>query len=356
MISGEPRARTVPIIIGCDTDPDRESLVGPLPKGRLQWRGMLEGIPALKASVASLRDDAGNAPAFTWLLRADEQVRAHHGSAAWPFEEHREHFEILRATGDELGWHPHFWRHDAALGAWYQEIEDVPWQTQMLEDAHAALARAGLAPTSVRMGWDYHNNATLATLDRLGVKVDFSALPGMRTLHGTPPRRSENLFDWSAAPDRPYRPSRADYQRRARGGEAALGILELPMFVAHDRGWGLAAGAQLARKTRSVAPLWDALRRPSYVINVTARPSLFSPLVAGLQRVLRTPGRTDPVFAAYFHPDELLANRTSLYALPHVRDNLAALVAGIRAEGARAIFQTAGAFAAGWSDTRSTDP
>lgn len=355
MTSGEPRPRTIPIIIGCDTDPDRESLVGPLPAGQLQWRGMLEGIPALKASVQSLHDDAGRSPAFTWLLRADEQVRAHYGSAAWVLQSHRAFFESLKASGDELGWHPHFWRHDPTANAWYQEIEDVPWQVQMLADSHAALGRAGLAPASVRMGWDYHNPETLAKLDRLGVRVDFSALPGMRTFHGAPPRRSENLYDWFAAPDRPYHPAARDHQRRARSGEAALGMLEVPMFVAHGRGWGLVAGAQLARKTRRLAPLWDAVRRPSYVINVTARPSLFAPLVTALRDALRTPGRTEPVFATYFHPDELLPNRTSLYALPHVRENLAALLAAIRAEGARAIFLSAGAFASGWSDQRSPD-
>jgi hypothetical protein len=254
-------------------------------------------------------------------------------------------FDALRRSGDEIGWHPHFWRRENPGSAWYQETEDVPWQRRMLEEAHAALERAGLRPLSVRMGWDYHNDETLATLARLGVRIDFSALPGMRTFHGTAPRRSENLFDWHRAPDRPYHPSTRDYQRRARDGEASHALVELPTFVSRSRPWGLVAGAQLARKTRRARALWDALRRPSYFINVTARPALFAPMVSGLRRALRASGRTAPVFATYFHPDELLPNRTSLYALSHVRENLGALLGAIRREGARAIFLTAGEFA-----------
>lgn len=347
MTSGE--LPVVPIVIGCDTDPDRAAFVSQLPTGKLSWRGMLEGIPALKQRVRGLVDDAGRAPVFTWHLRADEQIRTMHGSYAWVVEAHGEFLESLRSSGDELGWHPHFWRHDPSLGRWYQEILDEEWQLQMLREAHAALGAAGFKPRSVRMGWDYHSAETLLELSRLGVRTDLSALPGMRTLHGVPPRRSENLYDWFEAPERPYHPSSQNHQRRARGREATLSILELPIFVAHNRLWGLAAGAQLARKTRRSGPLMDALRRPSYFINITARPQLFQPMVRALRHALRHQGhdeplatgeRTAPVFATYFHPDELLTDRRTSYGGRHLAANLRALLAAVRAAGARPLFMT----------------
>lgn len=353
--------RVVSIVIGCDTDPDREAFVGAIPRNTLQWRGMLEGIPALKESVRALRDDAGRAPAFTWLVRADEQVRAMQGSYAWVVEQHRAWLDELRASGDEIGWHPHFWRLASVAdaggqgqGSWYQEIEDVAWQLEMLEATHATLGRAGFAPRSVRMGWDYHNNETLSALARLGVRIDFSALPGMRTIHGVPPRRSENLYDWHRTPDHAYHPSPVDYQRAREGREEALDLIELPIAVARSRTWGLVAGAQLARKTRRLGPLLDALRRPSYCISLTARPALFMPLVDALRDTLRSRRRIAPTFATYFHPDELLPNRT-IYALEHVRDNLRSLLTVIHGEGARAGFTTASEFAARSTVVRLTE-
>lgn len=337
----------MPIVIGCDTDPDRESLLGPLPADRLHWRGMLDGIPALKASVAALRDAEGAPPRFTWLLRADDQVRTLHGSYAWTLEANRAFCDALAASGDELGWHPHFWRYDAAARRWHQDVEDAAWQLAMLRDAHAALRGAGLSPSSVRMGWTYHTAATMRTLGELDVRVDFSALPGLRTIHGTPSRRSENLYDWFNAPAVTYRPARTDHQRAGQGAEAA-GPLELPTFVARSAFWGLLAGAQLARKTRRIAPLADAVRRPRYIANLTAAPGLFAPLIRAVERAARRArdgAAPAPAFATYFHPDELLPNRSRMYALGHVAANLAALLAGIRAAGAEGVFCTATGFA-----------
>jgi hypothetical protein len=349
MTSGE-RARspvTVPVVIGCDTDPDREALVGPLPANRLQWRGMLEGIPALKAAVAPLRDAEGTPPRFTWLLRADEQVRALEGSYAWSLEANRPFVSGLVADGDEIGWHPHFWRFDDTLGRWHQDVEDFGWQIAMLREANAALRQAGLAPTSVRMGWTYHTNDTMRTLAELGVRIDFSALPGLRTFASAPPTRSENLYDWFDAPAETYHPSRTDCRRAGQGSEASA-ILELPTFVAHQRGWGLLAGAQLARKTRRLGPLADALRRPRYVANLTAAPALFAPLVRALTRAVRRAAAGmshPPAFATYFHPDELLPTGSRMYAPEHVAPNLRALLDAVHTAGGNAIFCTASGFA-----------
>ena len=341
--------RTVQVVIGCDTDPDRESLVGSLPADRLSWRGVTEGIPALKAAVADLRDSRGHAPVFTWLIRADEQIQTLCGDYAWALDAHADLLRGLVASGDELGWHPHFWRRDAATRLWYQEVEDVSWQLQMLHSAHAALSAKVPTPLqSVRMGWNYHTRETLTALDALGIVVDFSALPGLRTYVGVPPRRSENLFDWHDAPRRPYHPSVADHQREAKAGEGSLRLLELPVFVASSAAWGLVGGVQLARKTRRLSPIADALRRPTYWINLTAKPRLFSPLVRALRAELGRPSVEPVVFATYFHPDELVKNHSQLYDLPSARENIGAILDACAAVGARVEFRQAAEVAQSW--------
>lgn len=348
----------VPIVIGCDTDPDREGFVGPLPSDRLVWRGMLEGIPALKGAVTDLRDDAGVAPRFTWLIRADEQMQQLHGSYAWCLETHAAFFADLVASGDALGWHPHFWRFDAALGRWYQDVEDSNWQVGMLRAAHEALQRAGLTPPSVRMGWTYHSAATFTTLDALGVRLEFSPFPGLRSYRGAPRRRDENQFDWHRTPTLSFHASPADPRVAAREGETAFRMLTLPCWVSTSRLWGFVAGVQMSRKTGQPGLTWDAIRRPSYVINLTARPRLFAPLVEGLRRAIaaaRAGRRPAPAFATYFHPDELIPNRSAMYALDHVRENLVALLDCIRESGASPRFVTADHYVDRWgADVRAT--
>lgn len=321
--------RTVYVVIGCDADPDRRGFLDgvPPPSEGLSWRGVTDGIPAVKSLLHSVTDSTGREPVITWLMRADEQVRRLQGDYAWFVRTHPPLLRSLQESGDELGWHPHFWRRDAEDGPWYQEFEDVDWQVEMLHQAHRDLVTCFPGPLkSVRMGWAYLNNRTCRALEDLGIAVEFSAIPGFRTLTGRAPARSENLFDWHSSPRAPFRPSRADYRRPAQGSESSSRLLEAPSFVSTSLLWGLVGGLQLARKTRDVAQLWQSVRRPTYCINVTARPALFAPLAAQLRKVLRRPERGPLVFVTQFHADELLPNRSPLYNLESVRTNLEALV------------------------------
>jgi hypothetical protein len=359
MTSGKAAGElVVPIVIGCDTDPDREGFVGTLPTDTLVWNGMLQGIPAVKQEVADLRDDAGSAPRFTWLVRSDEQVRDLMGSFAWCLETHGDFLNGLVASGDALGWHPHFWRLDRSSGRWYQDVEDSAWQVAMLQQAHAALVAAGLTPASVRMGWTYHTHQTFNTLDDLGVRLEFSPFPGLRSYRRAPLTRSENQFDWHNTPAESFFASRRDPRVPARAGDAACRMLTLPCWVSQQRAWGFVAGVQMARKSGAPGLIWDAIRRPSYIINLTARPKLFAPLVNQLRISLksaRNGRRPAPAFATYFHPDELIPNRSSMYARAHVRENLVALLDCIRAAGASPVFVTADQYVDQWgATTRAT--
>ncbi len=343
--------RIVYIVISCDTDPDRAGVLDGVPPGTLTWRGMTDGIPAVKNLLHGVTDSTGREPVFTWLLRADEQIRQVHGDYGWCVRTHQSFLRSLQESGDELGWHPHFWRRDAGNGTWFQEVEDVDWQVEMLHQAHGDLATCFPgAPKSVRMGWAYHNNRTYRALEDLGVAVDLSAIPGYRTLTGKAPARRENLFDWHSTPRTPFRPSRADYRRAAGGGESSCEVLEVPSFVSASVPWALVSGLQLARKTRDLTQLWHAVRRPTYCINVTARPVFYAPLVAQLRRVLRRLANGPLVFSTQCHADELVPNRSPLYNIDSVRTNLKALLRACNEAHAPVEFVPACRIPGLWSD------
>ncbi len=315
--------KTVYIIIGCDTDPDRPGFVdGAEGEGR-SWRGLTEGVPLFKELAKDIKDDAGNPPRITWLLRVDEQMKAVHGDYAWVLRNFQKQLSELEAAGDELGWHPHFWRLDKASGKWYQEVFDVAWQVSMLEEAYGAYVSAlpGRAK-SVRMGWDFHNSATLKKISDLGVLVDFSALPGLRTKTPSRDDRPYNIFDWYDAPQVPYHPAADNYARMAAPKDGSLTILEIPISASRSRVWGLISGLQMARKMKDPAQVVRSLCRPTFFINITGKPNLFAPVVSELDKTLTKSRDRDVFFAAYFHADELLDNKSSLYSRFNMISNL----------------------------------
>jgi hypothetical protein len=62
------------------------------------------------------------------------------------------------------------------------------------------------------------------SLDKLGIQIDFSAVPGNISWHRAGPDRV--VVDWRRCPTVPYHPDRDDYQKK---GPNALRLLEVPI-------------------------------------------------------------------------------------------------------------------------------
>lgn len=329
--------KTVYIIIGCDTDPDRVAFLDNLPEDTLSWRGMLEGIPYTKENLKDLLDADGHPPVFSWCLRVDEQVKKVHGDYDYILKTHRDFLLGLEEAGDELSWHPHFFKFDETTKKWYQEFRDQAWQTDMLKKAYAAYQNVlpGRA-RSVRMGWDYHNNNTFATLQELGVEVDFSGIPGLCIKPKNENVRSVNFFDWSLSPNRPYYPAKSDYRIEAQGNEEAFTLLESPNYVSKSFIWGMISGLVLAKKMKNISQVFRALANPTYWITITGTNKYFTPLAKQLARDLN---RLDKIFfVTYFHPDELIKNNNPLYSFENLRENLKTLLTVADQKGAKVKF------------------
>ncbi len=325
------------IVIGCDTDPDRAGFVDGLPTDGFGWSGMLDGIPRAKDRLNNITDSEGHPPVFTWCLRVDYQIKKTYGEYDYILTEHRSFLEDLERAGDELGWHPHFWRYDDNGKYWYQEVFDTAWQLKMLDEAYAAYTKQFPGkPQSVRMGWDFHNNETFQMLQELGIKIDFSAVPGLKFSPKDQNKRAANFLDWSLSPDFPYYASPDDYRRNAAKGGPSREILEAPNFVSRSIFWSLIGGLVYAKKMKDFGPVWRAIKRPTYWINITGRTGLFSPLVSSLKRRLAKHDKA--FFVTYFHPDELIVNKSTLYSLDYMETNLKAVIGTAKEQGAEIKF------------------
>ena len=317
--------KAIYVVIACDTDPDRDYFVKDVPPGSLSWRGMLEGIPRAKDKLQKLTDSDGRTPVFTWNLRVDHQIKQIYGAYNHILTAHNNFLLWLEKTGDELGWHPHFWCYDEKRKVWHQNYQDVDWQVEMLEEAHAAYQAVlpGRART-VRMGWSYHNNRTFATLNKLGVEVDISGTPGLKTLPQKRQVRLSNFYDWSITPNKPFYPSIADYRREAKEGEKSYSLLEAPNFMAKSFFWGMLSGLVLARKMRDMKQIGYALSRLAYMLPITGKPMLFKPMLAQMKKILKSDDKV--IYNSILHPDELIENVHPVYSLEHMERNIRSIL------------------------------
>jgi hypothetical protein len=169
--------------------------------------------------------------------------------------------------------------------------------------AHAALS--GFFPVrATRTGWDYGSSFLLGELDRLGVHLDFSAMPGMWACIRAG-RGITVVSDWLRSPAAPYHPSRDDYQRP---GEPALALLEVPL--ARFRNTPAGAAKRLAWRVRNGCWSWTGLTRR---VRLLTEPWDELPLPA------------PDGWAFFFHPEDLT---------PETIGNVAANVERLRAAGA----------------------
>ncbi|MCK4427164.1 MAG: hypothetical protein KAW16_01625, partial [candidate division Zixibacteria bacterium] len=172
--------------------------------------------------------------------------------------------------------------------------------------------------------WSYHNNRTFATLDKLGVEVDISGIPGLRILPQKKQVRLSNFYDWSITPDKPFYPSTADYRREAKEGEKSFSVLEVPNFVAKSFFWGMASGLVLARKMKDMKQIGYALSKAAYMSTITGKPMLFKPMLAQIKRNLQNDDKV--IYITPLHPDELTENIHPVYSLENMEKNLRSIL------------------------------
>lgn len=308
----------VPVIVAVDVDPDwRLSRKRSVPySGQMGWDGVRRGLPRLidilgKSAVPEVKNVR-----FTWLLRCDLQMADIFSDPAYVAVEFAEFWKARAAAGDEIGWHPHFWRYSQQHRVWFQETKDEDWHRECLKEGYNALSRH-YRLRAAKTGWTYQTNPTMRVLSDLGLRYDLSALPGMNydaSIAGS--GLPLGVYDWSRAPQEPYHPRHDDYQLPAlRHG---LTIMEIP-------NWTFPLGR---------------MRELQHALKMRPRRDFANPAKRAflVRQGFERPPTTVP-FLCYFHPEELL-DRSNLFGLRNVETNLTSLVMAIKSRGAEPVMTT----------------
>lgn len=181
-------------------------------------------------------DNIGQLPRFHDLCR-DHGVRPTY-LVTWSVAEDPASaavIEALLATGDcEVGMHPHMWEippliaKDRVAHAWVAGEYETAVLEEKLTNLHGLLSRRFGQITSHRAGRWALETRQVAILERLGIIVDSSVVPGADM-------RSTGAPDYSNAPLAPYRLALDDLC-----APGCSGVLEVPCTVKKaivEKGW-----------------------------------------------------------------------------------------------------------------------
>ena len=211
----------LPLALTFDLDPDvfDESVASSEQRTRLSWKGIHEGIPTIKAALHNSLAPHGLRPHPTWFVRVDNQIRDIYGQSAYLLETYKDLFEQVRAEGDEIAWHPHLYRQ---IGQGWQQETDEARLLAAMEEALSAMIAQGFPPQCARIGEAYGSSGLMRNFDKLGIKVDSTAMAGRKRID------DQRMIDWEPTPKTAYRPSLADHRVP---GSPHHDVLELPMSM-----------------------------------------------------------------------------------------------------------------------------
>ncbi|UCG69720.1 MAG: hypothetical protein JSV09_01470 [Thermoplasmata archaeon] len=288
----------ISVIICVDVDPDGLNMPGVKfnqKNANLSWRGLKEKIPKAVEILNSVKDSENNSANISWFIRCDEQLKELYGDHGWLFKNFDYLWKALKERGDELAWHPHFWKWNESKGSWNQEIQDIDWMLRCLENGFKSFQNWSGETPSVRLGWAYHNNHTMIKLDELGVRTELSAVPGLKS-EG---KYLSNIFcdchDWSITTDSPYFPSKEDYRTT---GEDKLRILEIPTTVSRDPLPYALFGMAVDKKFKSPPP--------KFHLTPLKEPKKFHSIIQSQIRKIKH-GAKKKHIGMYFHPTDLIS-------------------------------------------------
>lgn len=137
----------------------------------------------------------------TWFIRIDENIKEIYGEPEYIFNKYKNKIEWLKDNNHEIGWHYHSYVNNG--GKWKQNIDENIILNEIKRYGKIALL---YGIKSIRMGWGYHTNKTIELVNKLGFKVDSSAIP-------RPKYKWDKLEkNWEITSINAYNPSKIDYR------------------------------------------------------------------------------------------------------------------------------------------------
>ena len=230
--------KTIPAIWRIDIEPDNHQ-PGP---GLPPWSGFVTMADLAERLRRPLADRSGAAVHPAWFLRLDPDIERCYGRADFVVDHYRAQIDQLRAHGDPLGIHVHYYRWDDQRRVSYSDHADPGWTRHCLDvAAHTFEQCFGEPARRASQGGFFVTDAVVDRSIALGIEVDVTVEPGLDAQH-----RGATFGAYATAPSpdfrqyprRPYYPSRAALGRPASSADEARPMLMVPLTsYDYNRAW-----------------------------------------------------------------------------------------------------------------------
>tara|TARA_R110002072_G_scaffold99008_1_gene217955 strand:- start:62709 stop:63740 length:1032 start_codon:yes stop_codon:yes gene_type:complete len=208
--------RPVPIIVNFDIEPDEHYIDRNRPE---PWHGFEAAFPLVDEIRERIYKYTGCSPHFTWILRADKQIKQTYGAADWALERYGSELEQLRAAGDEVGVHTHMYRWDKNLNDWIQDFMDTDHIRECIEMGIHAMRKHGYQPETHSVGGiHWMSNELRDFLIDQGIQYDLTLKPGEKgqTISRKIGQVDCEPIDGRPIPQQPYRSCSEDFRLPAK--------------------------------------------------------------------------------------------------------------------------------------------
>lgn len=311
--------KKIPIIFCVDVEPE-DRLTDK--KNPLPWHGY-EATALYLTQIRTRIEKITSFPVhYTWFYRMDPQIEDTYGHIAWPIIHYPDLAEGFVNMGDELGLHIHAYRWDDPLQTWIVDHGNQPWIHHCLSRGFQGFKSALNFPCKTfRFGDRFMNNETMTELQRLGIRYDLTAEPGMPSVPALSlhERHTGMLPDYRGMAHAPYQPASHDW-RIPNMKESPGGLIEIPM----SSGWGIPAQPSPTWTAKTQRVLKQLIGRPwkpwqpFETVNLARPTASISPIIDHLLETLENPYIACVIRSStLYYPEKRMAFEANLTHMLH---------------------------------------
>lgn len=186
------------ITLDTDADPVFENH-----KNSTTFKNLESGLENLSENISLIETKLDKKIPISWFVRLDNQIKDLYGEYDWILNKYSKFWDKQLNKKNEIHWHAHIYQ--KINNHWFFPENDNVF-IENIGKVHNYIKIHHKNFNCIRIGEACMTNNIMNYLKGTGLKGDSSCIPGRKR------DDKEKFFDWSNSPNKPYFPSKTNYQ------------------------------------------------------------------------------------------------------------------------------------------------
>jgi len=210
---------TINVAFTFDLDPDQfDVFISKKYRSEMHWYNIDESC---RIALKTLEELLEQKVKCTWFVRVDDQIKHYMGSSIGFLKKYDKLINFLIKNDQLIGFHPHLEKYDKTIQKWIIN-KNINHLLEQFSNSFNDFKKFGLSPNITRIGGNLSQPILFQTMDKLGVKVDSTAMPGRHR------NDNERSFNWKLTKGHIYKPSFENPQIEMK---PTLNLIEIPFTM-----------------------------------------------------------------------------------------------------------------------------